>query len=68
MQRKKKIGDLCRTGWVERHEAYETFTELFTSIVKTLEVILHESEHEEYGKWSWHRETLTKANGLYHTL
>ncbi|CAH3192878.1 unnamed protein product [Porites evermanni] len=37
-----KIRDLCRTRWVERHEAYETFTLLLPSIVKTFEVILDE--------------------------
>ena len=39
-----KIRDLCRTRWVERHEAYETFVQLL-SVVKTFEVILGEQQH-----------------------
>ena len=40
-----KIRDLCRTRWVERHEAYETFVQLLSSVVKTFEVILGEQQH-----------------------
>ncbi|CAH3116263.1 unnamed protein product [Porites lobata] len=65
-----KIRDLCRTRWVERHEAYETFALLLPSIVKTFEVILDEQQHKQYSTetpWNWDRETLQKANGFYHT-
>ena len=65
-----KIRDLCRTRWVERHEAYETFTLLLPSIVKTFEVILDEQQHKQYSTetpWNWDRETLQRANGFYHT-
>lgn len=67
---KTKIRDLCRTRWVERHEAYETFALLLPSIVKTFEVILDEQQHKQYSTetpWNWDRETLQKANGFYHT-
>ena len=40
-----KIRDLCRSRWVERHEAYETFVQLLSSVVKTFEVILGEQQH-----------------------
>ena len=40
-----KIRDLCSTRWVERHEAYETFVQLLSSVVKTFEVILGEQQH-----------------------
>ena len=33
---------LCKTRWVERHDAYNTFTELYTPLVNTLTYI---SEH-----------------------
>ena len=36
---KTKIRDLCRTRWVERHEAL---------VVKTFEVILDEQQHQQY--------------------
>ena len=67
---RSKIRDLCRTRWVERHEAYETFALLLPSIVKTFEVILDEQHHQQYSletPWSWERETVQKANGRYHT-
>ena len=57
---KQKLHDLGRTRWVERHKAYETFTELFSSAVNTLDVMLHEADNQEqYGHWSWDTETLT---------
>ena len=65
-----KIRHLCRTHWVERHEAYETFTLLLPSIVKTFEVILDEQQHKQYSTetpWNWDRETLQRANSFYHT-
>ena len=68
--RRSKIRDLCRTRWVERHEAYETFALLLPSIVKTFEVILDEQQHQQYSletPWNWDRETVQKANSCYHT-
>ena len=66
---RQKLHDLCRTRWIERHLAYETFTELYQSIVDTLDVMLHEADNaEQYGQWCWDRESLTKANGLYHVI
>ena len=38
-ERKKKLKDLCRTRWVERHEAFEVFADLFIVIVSYLEEI-----------------------------
>ena len=65
-----KIRDLCRTRWVERHKAYETFALLLPSMVKTFEVILDEQQHQQYSlemPWNWERETVQKASGRYHT-
>ena len=56
---------LCRTRWVERHEAFEVFHSLFRAIVKTLEVMANERVYlDEYGSWKWDQETRTKANGF----
>ena len=67
--KKEILHDLCRTRWIERHHAYEVFTELFPSVISTLDVMLHEAAHqEEYGDWNWDRESLTTANGLYLAL
>ena len=44
-KRKKKLKMLCKTRWVERHDAYNTFTELYTPLVITLTCIAeHSSE------------------------
>ena len=44
-KRKKKLKMLCETRWVERHDAYNTFTELYTPLVNTLTNIAeHSSE------------------------
>ena len=33
----KKVKDMCRTHWVERHEAFEVFMDLFMPITCCLE-------------------------------
>ena len=38
--RVKKLKGLCKTRWVERHTCYETFDELYTFIIITLEALL----------------------------
>ena len=56
---------LCRTRWVERHEALEVFHSLFRAIFKTMEVMVNESVYlDEYGSWKWDQETRTKANSF----
>jgi len=56
---------LCRTRWVERHEAFEVFYSLFRAIVETLEVMANERVYlDKYGSWTWDQETRTKANSF----
>ena len=56
---------ICRTRWVERHEAFEVFHSLCNVIVKTLEVVTNEHVYlDDYGAWKWDQETRIKANGL----
>ena len=44
-KRKKKLKMLCKTRLVERHDAYNTFTELYTPLINTLTNIAeHSSE------------------------
>lgn len=58
--KKEKLHDLCRTRWIERHHAYEVFTDLYPSVVTTLDVImLNESGNPEYGEWNWDREIVS---------
>lgn len=69
----KKIKGLCKTRWIERHQCYETFYELYTTICRTFEGILNLENAEAlvdlpHGPWEWDRETRTKAQGLLHTM
>ena len=40
--KKKTVRSLCKTKWVERHEAYEVFYDLLPSVLRALEVIANE--------------------------
>lgn len=55
--KRKKLKDLCRTRWVERHDAFEAFIELYTSTVHCLEEILTAPS-------DWNRETVSDARSL----
>ena len=62
---------LCKTRWVERHECYETFYELYEYVCISLEVIVDQESHPHvYSSLSftWDRETKTKAQGLLANL
>ena len=37
--KKTTLKNMCKTRWVERHEAYEVFFALFSCIMRALEVI-----------------------------
>ena len=41
--KKKKLVDLCRTRWVERHEAFESFSMLYVALVHCFEEIVDSS-------------------------
>ena len=42
-----KLKGLCKTRWVERHTCFETFMELYSSIVITLEALLDPDSFED---------------------
>ena len=48
--KRKKLKELCQTRWVERHDAFEAFSELFESTVQCLEEIVEPSSRQ-----SWNR-------------
>lgn len=50
---------LCRTRWVERHDALEVFLELFPAIVQALSDIAHKQDSV-----SWNNSTISDAYGL----
>ena len=39
-EKRKKLKEMYQTRWVERHEAFELFSDLFMPIISCLEVIL----------------------------
>ena len=53
---------MCRTHWIERHEAFETFLDLFMPIVCCLEEIANSSPAE------WNAETRSDAQSLFLTV
>ena len=58
--RTKVIG-LCRTRWVERHEAYENFFELAPAIVMTTDMMAHPHLYEDVvADWPWTRKQRKK--------
>ena len=60
-----KLKGLCRTRWVERHEAYESFLDMLPALIMTAGIITHPHlyDTEEIENWSWDKETKEKANG-----
>ena len=54
-EKRHKLKEMCRTRWVERHDAFEIFRDLFISTVSYLEEISHASGE------AWNRETRNDA-------
>ena len=57
-KRRKKLKEMCRTRWVERHEAFEVFADLFLPTVSCLEAIANSTNEE------WNRDTRSDAMSL----
>ena len=57
-ENQKKLKELCRTRWVERHEAFEVFSDLFLPIFCCFEAIVHSSSSD------WNRETRSDAQSF----
>ena len=70
--KKRKLKNLCKTRWVERHATFETIFDLYEFIVITLDQICEPTDDDRYypnGEiWSWDPKTKTLANGLRHTM
>ena len=56
--KRKKLGDLCRTRWVQRLDALQTFQKMHLSVVTCMESICEEGP----GKWS--TDSLRDVSGL----
>ena len=50
------LKEMCRTHWVERHEAFDVFSDLFLPIVSCLEEMVNSTQSD------WNRETRSDAN------
>ena len=48
--KRKKLKKMCRTRWVERHEAFEIFSDLFLPVVCSLEDISHSVRWNRYSR------------------
>ena len=55
-EKRKCLKEMCRTRWVERHEAFEVFSDLFLPIVSCLEEMVNSTQSD------WNRETRSDAN------
>lgn len=70
--KKRKLKNLCKTRWIERHTAFETIFSLYEYIVITLNEVCNSSRDEQFypnnEEWNWDGETKAKANGLRHTF
>ena len=54
LARKTHFNSLSRTRWVERHQAYETFHELYPHVVRALEIMSSgtlKASHQPKGSW-----------------
>ena len=61
-ERRKKVKEMCRTSWIEWHEAFESFLDLFMSVVCCLEEIANSSPVK------WNAETRSNAQSLFLTV
>jgi hypothetical protein len=59
-EKRKKLLSICKTRWVERHEAFEVFLDLYKAIVCCLESIKDSSD--------WNRDTRNDAQSFFLSL
>ena len=71
--KKSKIIGLVKTRWVERHQAYDTYYQLYRCVVSTLESISERHTYQDFyahleekfnEPWTWDTNTKTQAQGL----
>ena len=61
-ERRRKIKSVCKTRWVERHQAFEVFLDLYQPLVYCLEEIKDSTESE------WNSETRKDAQSFFLAL
>ena len=70
---KRKLKDLCKTRWIERHSTFEITFDLYEYIVIILnEICVPTNDDVKFypnnEDWSWGAKTKTRANGLRHSM
>ena len=55
-EKRRKLKELCRTHWVQRHKSFETFIELYKPLTTCLDLIASGRPDE------WNRETRADAH------
>ena len=55
--KKSKLKEMCKTRWIQRHDALNVFVELLESVVTSLEDIMHNRN-------DWNPKTVTDATAL----
>ena len=70
---KRKLKDLCKTRWIERHSTFETIFDLYEYIIIPLnEICVSTNDDVQFypnnEDWSWDAKTKTMANGLRHSM
>ena len=60
--RREKVKDMCCTRWVERHEAFDAFIDLFMPITCCLEETANSSPTD------WNSETRSDAQSFFVTI
>ena len=61
-EQRTKLKELCRTHWVERHDAFEVFVHLYKPLITCLGTIASSPAAD------WNRQTCQDANSLLHSL
>ena len=57
-EKRRKLKDLCRTRWIERHDAFDVFVDLYVAIVSCFEDLIHAPPSE------WNRDTRSEAHSF----
>ena len=57
-QRRTKLKEMCRTRWVERHDAFEVFKQLYVPIVRCLQLMCGDDAQK------WNQDTRKDANSM----
>jgi len=57
-QRRTKLKEMCRTRWVERHDAFEVFKQLYVPIVCCLQLMCGDDAQ------NWNQDTRKDANSM----